>query len=45
MLKEIFRQPNSVLDTLRGRIDPETKEVKLGGLMDYEKKLTNKIEL
>ena len=41
MLKEIFEQPNSVLDTLRGRIDPETKEVKLGGLMDYEKKLTN----
>ena len=41
MLKEIYEQPNSVLDTLRGRIDPETKEVKLGGLMDYEKKLTN----
>tara|TARA_B100000683_G_scaffold266344_1_gene298469 strand:- start:11 stop:1852 length:1842 start_codon:yes stop_codon:yes gene_type:complete len=40
MLKEIFEQPNSVLDTLRGRIDPQTKEIKLGGLMDYEKKLT-----
>ncbi len=40
MLKEIFEQPSSVLDTLRGRINPETKEVKLGGLMDYEQKLT-----
>ena len=40
MLKEIFEQPNSVLDTLRGRIDPQTKEIKLGGLMDYEKKLS-----
>ena len=40
MLKEIFEQPSSVLDTLRGRIDPENKEVKLGGLMDYEQKLT-----
>ena len=39
MLKEIFEQPNSVLDTLRGRIDPQNKEIKLGGLMDYEKKL------
>ena len=39
MLKEIFEQPSSVLNTLRGRIDPETKEVKLGGLMDYEQKL------
>ncbi|MAO72118.1 MAG: glutamine--fructose-6-phosphate transaminase (isomerizing) [Flavobacteriales bacterium] len=39
MLKEIFEQPSSVLDTLRGRIDPGTREVKLGGLMDYEQKL------
>ena len=39
MLKEIFEQPISVLNTLRGRIDPQTKEVKLGGLMDYEQKL------
>ena len=39
MLKEIFEQPSSVLNTLRGRIDPQTKEVKLGGLMDYDQKL------
>ena len=41
MLKEIFEQSNSVLDTLRGRIDPKTKEVILGGLSDYEQKIAN----
>ena len=41
MLKEIFEQPSSVLNTLRGRINPETKEIILGGLSDYEQKLTN----
>ena len=34
MLKEIYEQPKSILDTMRGRIDPETKEVKLGGILD-----------
>ena len=29
MLKEIFEQPQSILNTFRGRIDPETGEVKL----------------
>ena len=41
MLKEIFEQPQSVLNTLRGRINPETKEIILGGLSDYEQKLAN----
>ncbi len=41
MLKEIYEQPKSILDTLRGRIDPETKEVKLGGILDYEQKIIN----
>ena len=41
MLKEIFEQPSSVLNTLRGRINPETKEIILGGLSDYEQKLAN----
>ena len=41
MLKEIYEQPKSILDTMRGRIDPETKEVKLGGISDYEQKLMN----
>ena len=39
MLKEIFEQPKSVIDTLRGRINPETKEVTLGGISDYEQKI------
>ena len=41
MLKEIYEQPKSILDTLRGRINPETKEVKLGGISDYEQKIMN----
>lgn len=34
MLKEIFEQPRSIEDTFRGRISPETSEIKLGGLYD-----------
>ena len=41
MLKEICEQPKSVLDTLRGRINPETKEIKLGGIFDFEQKIIN----
>ena len=41
MLKEIYEQPNSVLDTLRGRVGAQDKEVKLGGISDYEKKIIN----
>ena len=41
MLKEVFEQPKSILDTLRGRIDPQTKEIKLGGIFDYEQKIVN----
>jgi glucosamine--fructose-6-phosphate aminotransferase (isomerizing) len=41
MLKEIFEQPKSVIDTLRGRINPETKEITLGGILDYEQKIMN----
>jgi len=39
MLKEIHEQPKSILDTLRGRIDPLTKEVKLGGIFDFEERI------
>ena len=39
MLKEIYEQRKSILDTMRGRIDPKTKEVKLGGIFDYEQKI------
>tara|TARA_B100001758_G_scaffold105218_1_gene90162 strand:+ start:81247 stop:83088 length:1842 start_codon:yes stop_codon:yes gene_type:complete len=41
MLKEIHEQPKSILDTLRGRIDPITKEIKLGGIFDFEQKIIN----
>ena len=41
MLKEIYEQPKSILDTLRGRIDSETKDIKLGGISDYEQKIKN----
>jgi glucosamine--fructose-6-phosphate aminotransferase (isomerizing) len=41
MLKEIYEQPKSILDTMRGRIDPDNKEVKLAGIYDYEQKIIN----
>ena len=41
MLKEIYEQPKSILDTMRGRIDSRSKEIKLGGILDYEKKIVN----
>ena len=41
MLKEIFEQPKSIIDTLRARINPKTKEITLGGILDYEQKIIN----
>jgi glucosamine--fructose-6-phosphate aminotransferase (isomerizing) len=41
MLKEIFEQPKSIIDTLRGRINPKTKEITLGGILDFEQKIIN----
>ncbi|GFO02334.1 glutamine--fructose-6-phosphate aminotransferase [isomerizing] 2 [Plakobranchus ocellatus] len=35
MLKEIFEQPESVVNTMRGRVNFDTKEVVLGGLKEY----------
>ena len=32
MLKEIHEQPNTIIDCIRGRINPETAEVKLSGV-------------
>ena len=39
MLKEIHEQPKSIIDTLRGRIDPKTNDIILGGIKDYESKI------
>jgi len=41
MLKEIYEQPKSIRDTMRGRISPDNKEVKIGGILDYEQKIMN----
>ena len=39
MLKEIFEQPTSIADSLRGRIRPEDQQIVLGGLVDVEDRL------
>ncbi len=35
MLKEIYEQPRTLVDCIRGRINPETCEVKLSGVIDH----------
>lgn len=35
MQKEIFEQPESVINTMRGRLNFETETVNLGGIKDY----------
>lgn len=39
MLKEIFEQPKSVKDSMRGRIDAQKGHIMLGGLREYINKL------
>jgi len=41
MLKEIFEQPRSIMDTFRGRIQIESNEIRLGGLLDVKDQLVN----
>ncbi|MDR2083954.1 MAG: glutamine--fructose-6-phosphate transaminase (isomerizing) [Bacteroidales bacterium] len=41
MLKEIFEQPESLLNTLKGRLKVDTKEVKLSGIIDNIEKFRN----
>ncbi len=41
MLKEIYEQTDSIKDSMRGRLNPETWEVRLGGILDYEQKMVN----
>jgi glucosamine--fructose-6-phosphate aminotransferase (isomerizing) len=38
MLKEIYEQPRSVLDSMRGRLRSHEGEIKMGGIVDHEKK-------
>lgn len=39
MLKEIYEQPRSIRDCMRGRLDSQTGRLILGGLRDYVNKL------
>ncbi|MFH1005798.1 MAG: glutamine--fructose-6-phosphate transaminase (isomerizing) [Bacteroidota bacterium] len=41
MLKEIFEQPRSIRDSMRGRLLAKKGEVSLGGIKDYEQKIIN----
>jgi glucosamine--fructose-6-phosphate aminotransferase (isomerizing) len=41
MLKEIFEQPRSIMDSMRGRLDSASNRLILGGLREYIKKLIN----
>lgn len=41
MLKEIYEQPQSIKDSMRGRLDLNKMIVSLGGIRDYEQKLMN----
>ena len=41
MLKEIYEQPRSVRDSMRGRLVAEEGKVNLGGIKEYEQKITN----
>ncbi|MES3017605.1 MAG: glutamine--fructose-6-phosphate transaminase (isomerizing) [Bacteroidota bacterium] len=41
MLKEIYEQPRSIKDCMRGRIYPSNGQVQLGGIKEYADKLKN----
>lgn len=41
MLKEIYEQPRSIADSMRGRIDTVNGRLKLGGLREFEQRIVN----
>lgn len=41
MIKEIFEQPKSISDCLRGRLDSQSGRLVLGGIREYANKLIN----
>jgi glucosamine--fructose-6-phosphate aminotransferase (isomerizing) len=41
MLKEIYEQPRSIRDSMRGRLNAITGVVNLGGINDYRQKMVN----
>ncbi|MBL4656086.1 MAG: glutamine--fructose-6-phosphate transaminase (isomerizing) [Bacteroidia bacterium] len=41
MLKEIYEQPHSIKDSMRGRLSVKRNEIQLGGIRDFEDTLLN----
>ena len=41
MLKEIYEQPRSIFDSMRGRLNSETGHLKMGGVEEHEGKFKN----
>ncbi|GAB3826958.1 glutamine--fructose-6-phosphate transaminase (isomerizing) [Hymenobacter jeollabukensis] len=41
MLKEIFEQPKSILDSMRGRLELEASHLNMGGVRAFEQKFLN----
>ena len=41
MLKEIYEQPKSIYDSMRGRLNSKKEIVALGGIFDYKQKILN----
>ncbi len=39
MMKEIYEQPRSIRDSMRGRLHAQEGTISLGGIIDYEQKL------
>lgn len=41
MLKEIYEQPRSIWDSMRGRLDAKSGKLRLGGISEFEAKFVN----
>ncbi len=41
MLKEIYEQPRTIADCMRGRIDSKNNRIYLGGIMEHKKRFQN----
>ena len=41
MLKEIYEQPRSIADSMRGSFDASAGSIRLGGIGEFEKKMVN----
>jgi glutamine---fructose-6-phosphate transaminase (isomerizing) len=41
MLKEIFEQPKSITDAMRGRINADKNHLVMGGMIEYQQRIVN----